>query len=106
MGYLPDQLSQANLSNQQDVVAQRTASEPGDAPTALLKKAFFHQLFPKEHPYYAEISARMQTSRRPSSRTFEISSSSITHRTTRASRLWATLIRTMRGNSWKNILAR
>src|SRR3989454_10410439 len=55
MGYLPDQLSQANLSNQQDVVRNERRESLENAPYGVVEEGLFHRLFPKEHPYYAEI---------------------------------------------------
>jgi zinc protease len=55
MGYLPDQLSQANLSNQQDVVRNERRESLENAPYGVVEEGLFHQLFPKEHPYYGEI---------------------------------------------------
>src|SRR5260370_19597700 len=55
MGYLPDKLDQANLSNQQDVVRNERRQNVENAPYAVLEEGLFHQLFPKEHPYYGEV---------------------------------------------------
>jgi len=55
MGYLPDQLSQANLSNQQDVVRNERRQSLENAPYGVVEEGLFHQLFPKDHPYYAEV---------------------------------------------------
>src|SRR6266481_2028034 len=55
MGYLPDQLSQANLSNQQDVVRNERQESLENTPYGVVEEGLFHQLFPKEHPYYGEI---------------------------------------------------
>src|SRR6266446_632732 len=55
MGYLPDQLSQANLSNQQDVVRNERRQSLENAPYGVVEEGLFHRLFPKEHPYYGEI---------------------------------------------------
>src|SRR5882672_7141761 len=55
MGYLPDQLSQANLSNQQDVVRNERRQSLENAPYGVVEEGLFHQLLPKEHPYFAEI---------------------------------------------------
>src|SRR5713101_8082952 len=55
MGYLPDQLSQANLSNQQDVVRNERRESLENTPYGVVEEGLFHQLFPKEHPYYGEI---------------------------------------------------
>src|SRR5580765_2237721 len=55
MGYLPDQLSQANLSNQQGVVRNERRESLENTPYGVVEEGLFHQLFPKEHPYYGEI---------------------------------------------------
>jgi zinc protease len=55
MGYLPDQLDQANLSNQQDVVRNERRQSVENAPYGIVDEAMFHLLFPKEHPYYADV---------------------------------------------------
>ncbi len=55
MGYLPDKLDQANLSNQQDVVRNERRQSFENAPYGVVEEGLFHQLFPKEHPYYGEV---------------------------------------------------
>jgi zinc protease len=55
MGYLPDQLDQANLSNQQDVVRNERRQSVENVPYGIVEEGMFHLLFPKEHPYYAEV---------------------------------------------------
>ena len=55
MGYLPDKLDQANLSNQQDVVRNERRQSVENAPYGIVEEGMFHQLFPKEHPYYADV---------------------------------------------------
>src|SRR6266478_4888495 len=55
MGYLPDQLSQANLSNQQDVVRNERRQSLENAPYGVVEEGVFHQVFPKEHPYYGQV---------------------------------------------------
>jgi zinc protease len=55
MGYLPDKLDQANLSNQQDVVRNERRQNFENAPYGIVEEGLFHQLFPKEHPYYGEV---------------------------------------------------
>jgi len=55
MGYLPDKLDQANLSNQQDVVRNERRQSLENAPYGVVEEGLFHQLFPKEHPYYGEV---------------------------------------------------
>jgi zinc protease len=55
MGYLPDQLDHTSLSNQQDVVRNERRQSVENAPYGIVEEALFHQLFPKEHPYYADV---------------------------------------------------
>src|SRR5258708_39268124 len=55
MGYLPDKLDQANLSNQQDVVRNERRQSVGNAPYGVVEEGLFHQVVPKEHPYYGEV---------------------------------------------------
>src|SRR6202158_2505081 len=47
MGYLPDKLDQANLSNQQDVVRNERRQSVENAPYGVVEEALFHTLFPK-----------------------------------------------------------
>src|ERR1700674_5185193 len=55
MGYLPDQLNQASLTNQQDVVRNERRQSIENSPYGIVDEAVFHQLFPKGHPYYADV---------------------------------------------------
>jgi len=55
MGYLPDKLDQANLSNQQDVVRNERRQSDENRPYGIADEAIFHELFPKDHPYYAMV---------------------------------------------------
>ncbi|HTQ97183.1 MAG TPA: insulinase family protein, partial [Candidatus Acidoferrum sp.] len=55
MGYLPDKLDQANLSNQQDVVRNERRQSDENAPYGIVQEAVYHQLFPKDHPYYPMV---------------------------------------------------
>jgi zinc protease len=55
MGYLPDKLDQANLSNQQDVVRNERRQTTENTPYGIVEEGLFHQLFPKSHPYYADV---------------------------------------------------
>src|SRR5437868_11361242 len=55
MGYLPDKLDQASLSNQQDVVRNERRQSVENAPYGVVEEGLFHQLFPKEHPYYGDV---------------------------------------------------
>jgi len=72
MGYLPDKLDQANLSNQQDVGRNERRQSMENAPYGIVEEGMMHQLFPKDHPYYCLLytspSPRdLSTSRMPSS---------------------------------------
>src|ERR1700751_5046563 len=55
MGYLPDKLDQANLSNQQHVVRNERRQSVENAPYGVVEAGLFHELFPKNHPYYGEV---------------------------------------------------
>lgn len=55
MGYLLDVLDQAALSNQQDVVRNERRQNIEDRPYGIVEEALYHTLFPKEHPYYADV---------------------------------------------------
>src|SRR5881394_2610127 len=55
MGYLPDKLDQANLSNQQDVVRNERRQSVENQPYGVVEEDLFHQLFPKGHPYYGDV---------------------------------------------------
>jgi zinc protease len=55
MGYLPDKLDQANLSNQQDVVRNERRQSYENTPYGIAQEAVFHELFPKDHPYYPMV---------------------------------------------------
>ena len=55
MGYLPDQLNQASLTNQQDVVRNERRQSIENSPYGIVEEAVFHTLFPKGHPYYADV---------------------------------------------------
>jgi zinc protease len=55
MGYLPDELDQASLTNQQDVVRNERRQSIENAPYGIVGEAVFHTLFPKGHPYYADV---------------------------------------------------
>src|SRR3984893_16060356 len=55
MGYLLHDLDQAKLSNQQDVVRNERRQSVEHAPCGIGEEALFHQLFPKDHPYYASV---------------------------------------------------
>lgn len=55
MGYLLDVLDQTALTNQQDVVRNERRQSVENAPYGVVQEALFHQLFPKNHPYYASV---------------------------------------------------
>lgn len=55
MGYLLDVLDQAALSNQQDVVRNERRQNIEDRPYGIVEEALYHTLFPKDHPYYADV---------------------------------------------------
>jgi zinc protease len=54
MGFLLDTLDGAKLANQRDVV--RNERRQGEnSPYGLVEEEVYHQLFPKTHPYYANV---------------------------------------------------
>src|SRR5262249_52939697 len=53
MGYLLDVLDQAKLTNQQDVVRNERRQSYENVPYQIVGEALFHNLFPRQHPYYA-----------------------------------------------------
>ncbi|MGH8005087.1 MAG: M16 family metallopeptidase, partial [Limisphaerales bacterium] len=55
MGFLLDKLNQANLTNQQDVVRNERRQSVENRPYGIVEEEMFHQLYPKEHPYYASV---------------------------------------------------
>jgi zinc protease len=55
MGYLPDKLDQANLSNQQDVVRNERRQSFENAPYGIVEEGMTHLLYPKGHPYYGDV---------------------------------------------------
>ncbi|MDQ2709024.1 MAG: insulinase family protein [Actinomycetota bacterium] len=55
MGFLLDALDQAQLSNQQSVVRNERRERYDVPPYALTQEAVFHQLFPPQHPYFADV---------------------------------------------------
>jgi len=54
MGFLLDTLDRAKLTNQRDVVRNERRQGEG-APYGIVDEEVFHQLFPKTHPYYADV---------------------------------------------------
>ena len=55
MGYLLDTLDQAKLSNQQDVVRNERRQSDEGQPYGIVEEGVYHLLFPKTHPYYADV---------------------------------------------------
>jgi zinc protease len=54
MGFLLDTLDRAKLTNQRDVVRNERREGEGE-PYGIVDEEVFHQLFPKDHPYYASV---------------------------------------------------
>jgi len=55
MGYLPDKLDQASLTNQQDVVRNERRQSIENSPYGIVEEGVYHLLFPKTHPYHADV---------------------------------------------------
>jgi zinc protease len=55
MGYLLGTLDREKLANQRDVVRNERRQSVENAPYGLVEEGLFHQLFPKDHPYYADV---------------------------------------------------
>ncbi len=55
MGYLLGKIDQERLANQRDVVRNERRQSIENAPYGLVEEQLFHQLFPQNHPYYAEV---------------------------------------------------
>ncbi len=55
MGYLLGKLDQERLANQRDVVRNERRQSTENTPYGLVEEAFYHQLFPNDHPYYADV---------------------------------------------------
>ena len=55
MGYLLDKVDQGQLSNQQDVVRNERRQSVENRPYGIVEEELYHQLFPKAHPYYADV---------------------------------------------------
>ena len=55
MGYLLDTLDHEKLANQRDVVRNERRQSIENAPYGLVDEEIYHQLFPKGHPYYADV---------------------------------------------------
>src|SRR3984885_3443742 len=54
MGFLLDTLDRAKLVNQRDVVRNEKRQGEG-RPYGIVDEEVYHLLFPKEHPYYADV---------------------------------------------------
>ncbi len=55
MGFLLDKIDEAKLENQRDVVRNERRQSIEGQPYGLVQEEIFHQLFPKDHPYYASV---------------------------------------------------
>ena len=55
MGFLLENLDQAQLSNQQDVVRNERRQSVENRPYGIVEEGVVHLLFPEEHPYYASV---------------------------------------------------
>lgn len=55
MGFLLDQLDARKLENQRDVVRNERRQNVESLPYGLVQEEVFHQLFAKDHPYYASV---------------------------------------------------
>ena len=55
MGYLLDVVDQPSFANQQDVVRNERRQSVENQPYGVVEEAMFHTLFPKSHPYYADV---------------------------------------------------
>lgn len=55
MGYLLDVLDQKALTNQQDVVRNERRESVENRPYGIVEETLFQRLFPKSHPYHANI---------------------------------------------------
>jgi zinc protease len=55
MGYLIDGVTATKLANQQDVVRNERRQSVENVEYGMVEEEMFHQLYPKEHPYYANV---------------------------------------------------
>ena len=55
MGFLLDTLDDRKLANQRDVVRNERRQSRENQPYGLVNEGMYHQLFPKNHPYYAVV---------------------------------------------------
>ncbi len=55
MGYLLDTMDELKLANQQDVVRNERRQTHENTPYGMVDEQLHHMLFPKGHPYYANV---------------------------------------------------
>jgi zinc protease len=55
MGYLLGKLDNERLTNQRDVVRNERRQSTENTPYGLVEEELYHQLFPNDHPYYADV---------------------------------------------------
>jgi zinc protease len=55
MGYLLGTLDREKLVNQRDVVRNERRQTTENEPYGLVEEDLYHQLFPKDHPYHADV---------------------------------------------------
>ena len=55
MGYLLGKIDQERLANQRDVVRNERRQSIENSPYGLVEEELYHQLFPKNHPYFADV---------------------------------------------------
>ena len=55
MGFLLENLDDKKLENQRDVVRNERRQSIESAPYGLVQEELFHQLYPRDHPYYASV---------------------------------------------------
>src|SRR3984893_8993770 len=55
MGYLVGKLDIEKLANQRDVVRNERRESGENRPYGLVEEELFHELFPKDHPYYPAV---------------------------------------------------
>jgi zinc protease len=55
MGFLLDTLDRTKLTNQRDVVRNERRQSVEGQPYGVAEETMYHELFPKDHPYYADV---------------------------------------------------
>jgi zinc protease len=55
MGFLLDTLDRTKLANQRDVVRNERRQSVEGSPYGVAEEELYHNLFPKDHPYYASV---------------------------------------------------